>query len=80
MNDEQAIISLQEKIPLLRGESKTIRLNRMFLKKLTDIEFIVLWNMPNLIVEASPDVIEYIDTRRRSLNLKETKHASIQKS
>ena len=80
MNDEQAIISLQEKIPLLRGESKTIRLNRKFLKKLTDIEFIVLWNMPNLIVEAAPDVIEYIDTRRRSLNLKETKHASIQKS
>ena len=78
--DQDIIKSLQDKIPLLRGEHKTIRLNRTFLKKLTDIEFIALWNMPNLTVEAAPDTIEYIDKRRIELKLKESKYASIQKS
>lgn len=78
--NEEIIKQLQEKIPLLKGESQTIRLNRIFLKKLSDIEFIVLWNMPNLTVEASPDVIEYVDQRRKKLKLKDSKYASIQKS
>lgn len=80
MKDEEIIKSLQEKISVLRGESKTIRLNYKFLKNLTDTEFIVLWNMPNLTVEAAPMTIEYIDKRRIELNLKQTKYASIQKS
>ena len=80
MKDEEIIKSLQEKIPLLTGHKQTIRLNRKFLKSLNDFEFIVLWNMPNLTVEADPLTIDYIDQRRSKLQLKETKHASIQKS
>ena len=80
MKDEEIIKSLQEKIPLLTGHKQTIRLTRKFLKSLNDFEFIVLWNMPNLTVEADPLTIDYIDQRRSKLQLKESKYASIQKS
>lgn len=60
---------LLRKHPQLR-QNLRIRLARVFFKELTDIEFVVFWNLPGLDVEISEPTKKYIEERRQKLGLK----------
>ena len=64
--------ALYKKMPDLKVQNITIRLNRVFLKTLTDLEFTVLWHMAGLDIEVSEPTKEYIEERRVRLGLKFT--------
>lgn len=45
-------------------------LTRTMMKGLSDLEFSILWYLPNLEVVVSPKTRDYIEMRRRRLDLK----------
>jgi len=79
MSKYDVIDELLAKIPCLAGEKKKVFLTTVFFKRLSDLEFTVIWNLPNLDVMCSADTIKYIEERKEKLNLKESEHAKIQK-
>jgi hypothetical protein len=64
----EAMERLHRILPELKT-TKTIGLNKSFFRGLTDLEFTLLYQMPNLIIKAAPSCINYIDLRRKRLEL-----------
>jgi hypothetical protein len=60
--------SIFGKIPALNGKG-TVYLPRVYFQKLTDEEFIVLWELKGLTIEVSRQTGDYIEKRRRMLGL-----------
>lgn len=60
--------SLLGKLPQLNG-SATVYLPLVYFKRLSDLEFIVLWEIKNMRIEVAPKTGDYIEKRRRMLGL-----------
>ena len=72
---EKLPAQLRKKLPVLGTSDQRIMLQKTFLKQLTDTEFIILWNMPNLDIIVTENTRAYIEKRRCELGLKFTKEA-----
>lgn len=65
--DQQKLL---EKLPILSTKGQRVMLTKTMMKGLTDLEFSILWYIPNLDVVVSPKTKDYIEQRRRRLDLK----------
>ena len=77
MNEKETVEQLQAKIPIFNGKHQIIRLSMVHFKRLTDVEFIIFWNLPDLTVHCGKETIKYIEERRQRLGLKTGKHSQI---
>jgi len=73
---QKLIESIFEKIPVLETE-KDVYLGKLYFKKLTDEEFVLLWTLPNLIIRVHPNAADYLEERRLLLGLKRNMQSGV---
>lgn len=66
----EALKRLMEKLPDLGRKNVRIMLQLSHFKKLTDLEFIILWHMPGLDIMVEPKTQKYVESRRQKLGVK----------
>ena len=64
---EKARSALLKKLPELGNRNMRIMLQRSHFKKMTDLEFIILWHMPGLDIMIEPRTKIYVEQRRKAL-------------
>ena len=68
MIDQKTLESLYRKIPELQ-DCRVIMLPYHYWLKLSDLEFMVLYTLPNLQIKVNPKTMAYIEARRQELKL-----------
>jgi len=69
MTNTEALQALYRRIPELQGGWKTIMLPRHYWTSLSDLEFTILYTLPNLKIKVTNRTMEYIEQRRAGLRL-----------
>jgi hypothetical protein len=65
------------KIPEQGKNWKQVYVSKADLQRLTDEEFLFLWMLPNLDIRVSKRAGEYVDERRRLLELKQSDQSGV---